>query len=196
MDVKPSNILLDSNMNPKITDFNISMVLHDGDDEITGDDILGTLGYIPPECFENSIISMMNDVYAFGVTVINTISVMCRNIQPCERLLCTWAWDAWEAGQMEDVFDPKLYEGSPLREIKRCVKVGLLCLQSDRADRPTMADVLEMIHGKKRLPTLKKPAYMESESESEIESITEGSCNRWNRTRNRKSLHMVGHRRR
>ena len=41
MDVKPSNILLDSNMNSKITDFNISMVLHDV--EITGDDILGTL---------------------------------------------------------------------------------------------------------------------------------------------------------
>ncbi|XP_039777944.1 cysteine-rich receptor-like protein kinase 10 isoform X2 [Panicum virgatum] len=195
MDVKPSNILLDSNMNPKITDFNISMVLHDG--EITGDDILGTLGYIPPECYENSTISMMNDVYAFGVTVINIISVMCRNIQPYERLLCTWAWDAWEAGQMEEVFDPKLYEGSQPREIKRCVEVGLLCLQSDRADRPTMADVLEMLHGKKRLPTLKKPAYMESESESEIESVTEGrSRNRWNRTRNRKSLRKAAHSRR
>ena len=47
-------------------------------------------GYIPPECYENSTISMMNDVYAFGVTVINIISVMCRNIQPYERLLCTW----------------------------------------------------------------------------------------------------------
>ena len=98
---------------------------------------------------------------------------------------------------MEEVFDPKLYEGSQLREIKRCVKVGLLCLQSDRADRPTMADVLEMLHGKKRLPTLKKPAYMESESESEIESVTEGrSRNRWNRTRNRKSLRKAAHRRR
>jgi len=154
-------------------------------------------GYIPPECYENSTISMMNDVYAFGVTVINIISVMCRNIQPYERLLCTWAWDAWEAGQMEEVFDPKLYEGSQPREIKRCVEVGLLCLQSDRADRPTMADVLEMLHGKKRLPTLKKPAYMESESESEIESVTEGrSRNRWNRTRNRKSLRKAAHRRR
>ena len=107
------------------------------------------------------------------------------------------AWDAWEAGQMEEVFDPKLYEGSQPREIKRCVEVGLLCLQSDRADRPTMADVLEMLHGKKRLPTLKKPAYMESESESEIESVTEGrSRNRWNRTRNRKSLRKAAHRRR
>ena len=97
---------------------------------------------------------------------------------------------------MEEVFDPKLYEGSQLREIKRCVKVGLLCLQSDRADRPTMADVLEMLHGKKRLPTLKKPAYMESESESEIESVTEGrSRNRWNRNRNRKSLRKAAHRR-
>jgi len=154
-------------------------------------------GYIPPECYENSTISMMNDVYAFGVTVINIISVMCRNIQPYERLLCTWAWDAWEAGQMEEVFDPKLYEGSQLREIKRCVEVGLLCLQSDRADRPTMADVLEMLHGKKRLPTLKKPAYMESESESEIESVTEGrSRNRWNRTWNRKSLRKAAHHRR
>ena len=106
------------------------------------------------------------------------------------------AWDAWEAGQMEEVFDPKLYEGSQPREIKRCVEVGLLCLQSDRADRPTMADVLEMLHGKKRLPTLKKPAYMESESESEIESVTEGrSRNRWNRNRNRKSLRKAAHRR-
>lgn len=92
---------------------------------------------------------------------------------------------------MEEVFDPKLYEGSQLREIKRCVEVGLLCLQSDRADRPTMADVLEMLHGKKRLPTLKKPAYMESES------VTEGrSRNRWNRTWNRKSLRKAAHRRR
>ncbi|CAL4985544.1 unnamed protein product [Urochloa decumbens] len=186
MDVKPSNILLDSDMNPKITDFNISVVLQD--DETTHQDILGTMGYIPPECFAEGIISMMNDVYAFGATVINTIRVMCKNEQPSdERLLYSWAWDVWEAGQMDGVFDPKLYKGSQLREIIRCVEVGLLCL-SDRGDRPTMADVLEMLHGKKRLPILKKPAYMESESESEseVEKVIERP--RYRKNRNRKSL--------
>ena len=115
---------------------------------------------------------MFNMLLFLGELQLSLSSVLC--------ILCIFvfwwqAWDAWEARQMEEVFDPKLYEGSQLREIKRCVKVGLLCLQSDRADRPTMADVLEMLHGKKQLPTLKKPAYMESESD--IESVTEGSCN-------------------
>ena len=55
------------------------------------------------------------------------------------------------------------------------MREGGTIVPSDRADRPTMADVLEMLHGKKQLPTLKKPAYMKSESD--IESVTEGSCN-------------------
>ncbi|XP_039777504.1 cysteine-rich receptor-like protein kinase 11 [Panicum virgatum] len=65
-DLKPRNILLDSDMNPKITDFDLSMVLND--DEISENNrIAGTCGYMAPEYAMHGIVSMKNDVFAFGV---------------------------------------------------------------------------------------------------------------------------------
>ena len=63
---------------------------------------------------------------------------------------------------MDELFDPTLYNNdeSQLMEIKRCVEVALLCTQCDRADRPPMEDVLQMLRGLKELPTPKKPSYM------------------------------------
>ena len=63
---------------------------------------------------------------------------------------------------MDELFDPALYynDESQLMEIKRCVEVALLCTQRDRADRPPMEDVLQMLRGLKELPTPKKPTYM------------------------------------
>jgi L1 cell adhesion molecule like protein len=58
-----------------------------------------------------------------------------------------------------------LFDGSQLTEIKRFVVIGLLCVQDDRADRPIMADVLEMLNGKEELPTPKKSAYIKSDEE-------------------------------
>ena len=78
------------------------------------------------------------------------------------------AWEAWEAGLTEELFDPSLIDGSPGMEIRRCVQVGLLCIQHHREDRPSIADVLEMLNGKEELPTPKKPAYMKSDERREI----------------------------
>ena len=71
-------------------------------------------------------------------------------------------WTAWEAGQIDEEFDPVVFKERQLMEIRRHVQVGLLCVQQDRTDRPTMADVLQMLSGKKELPTPKKPMYTES----------------------------------
>ena len=64
---------------------------------------------------------------------------------------------------MDELFDPTLYNNdeSQLMEIKRCVEVALLCTQCDRADRPAMEDVLQMLRGLKEVPTPQKPSYME-----------------------------------
>ncbi|TVU23607.1 hypothetical protein EJB05_25982, partial [Eragrostis curvula] len=106
MDVKPSNILLASDMNPKITDFDLSV------------------GYLAPEYLADNIISTKNDVYAFGLTLLVTVSCMSRSKprdhSPDDILL--WALKAWEGGRVEELLDPSLFDSSKLMEIKSIVE--------------------------------------------------------------------------
>ncbi|TVU41949.1 hypothetical protein EJB05_15511, partial [Eragrostis curvula] len=63
-----------------------------------------------------------------------------------------WAEVAQDAGRMKEIFGPAKVDQPQLMEIKRCIEVGLLCMQSDRHKRPTMADVILMLSGEKEIP--------------------------------------------
>ncbi|TVU41948.1 hypothetical protein EJB05_15510, partial [Eragrostis curvula] len=153
MDLKPSNILFDSHMNPRISDFGIAAKLVHVNAEKTVLDLAGTPGYIAPEYIGEGILSIKCDVYAFGIILIQTISSMNRHEYPGRIDLAGWAMVAQDSGRiMKELFGPAKVDHPQLMEIKRCIEVGVLCIQYHRHKRPTMADVLLMLSGEKEVP--------------------------------------------
>ncbi|XP_059064522.1 rust resistance kinase Lr10 isoform X2 [Cryptomeria japonica] len=79
-DIKPSNILLDENLNAKIGDFGIAQILQPRNAQYANKDISietsvdGTVGYIDPDYWETSRVSLNSDIYSFGMLLLNVIS--------------------------------------------------------------------------------------------------------------------------
>ncbi|XP_066338562.1 receptor-like serine/threonine-protein kinase SD1-8 isoform X2 [Miscanthus floridulus] len=145
-DLKPTNILLDHDMTPVITDFGIAEVLNSDEDEKATDAVVGTCGYMDPEYFCTNIISTKSDVYAFGVTLLEIITALPATYgSERQASLVGYAWKLWSLGRAVELIDPSLSDESRIVEILRCIQIALLCVQFNRADRPTMSDVLMML---------------------------------------------------
>ncbi|CAL4903394.1 unnamed protein product [Urochloa decumbens] len=164
-DVISGNIRLDSVMNPKIGDFGISIARRLEISWATESSIklVGTRGYCSPEYLMRRELSMMNDVYSFGIVLLETISGMSRSEPTRRQASLRWAWEARGLGvtKFNELFDPSLYDEPQLQEIERCMKIGLLCTQMKPMDRPTMVEVLAMLNGKDKLPTPGQPGIYE-----------------------------------
>ncbi|XAR49520.1 Non-specific serine/threonine protein kinase [Bertholletia excelsa] len=149
LDIKPQNILLDDNLNAKVSDFGLSKLI-DRDKSQVMTTMRGTPGYLAPEWL-SSVITEKVDVYSFGVVV---LELMCgrRNIdmsQPEEgmHLLSLFKQKA-EEGRLLDMVD-KYNEDLQLHaaEVVEMMEVAAWCLQSDYTKRPAMSTVVKVIEG-------------------------------------------------
>ncbi|KZV52636.1 receptor-like protein kinase FERONIA-like [Dorcoceras hygrometricum] len=149
-DPKPSNILLDSQMNPKISDFGLARSLEVDQSQVTTT-IAGTFGYLAPESAMDGHFSTTTDVYIFGIVVLEIVSGK-RNVDLHRERGNThsagFGWRPWEDGKILSLADKSIQVN--VDEALRCIQVGILCTR-EAHERPTMSDVVDMLEGKKNL---------------------------------------------
>ncbi|XP_058754076.1 cysteine-rich receptor-like protein kinase 44 [Vicia villosa] len=162
-DLKASNILLDDEMNPKISDFGLARLCIEDETQGCTNRIVGTYGYMAPEYVMYGEFSVKSDVFSFGVLVLEIISGHKNSASICHgenmEYLLSYAWRSWIEGNATNIIDPSLNNISQ-NEIMRCIHIGLLCIQENIVDRPTMATVAHMLNSYSlTLSIPSKPAY-------------------------------------
>ncbi|XP_023739765.2 G-type lectin S-receptor-like serine/threonine-protein kinase LECRK3 [Lactuca sativa] len=149
-DIKPQNILLDDYFNAKISDFGLAKLLMMNQSH-TNTGIRGTKGYVAPEWFRNTPITVKVDVYSFGVLLLEIVS--CRKSLAFETddegvaVLTDLAWDCYQEGRLDAFVENDLEALNDHKKLATFVTVGLWCVQENSSLRPTMRKVIQMLEG-------------------------------------------------
>ncbi|GAB4849241.1 Cold-responsive protein kinase 1 [Ancistrocladus abbreviatus] len=148
-DIKASNILLDKDLTPKISDFGFAKLFPSNVTHISTR-VAGTIGYLAPEYAIRGQLTRKADIYSFGVLLLEIVCGRCNAVKRLphgERYLLEQAWEHYERNELLILVDPSLDGHFDAEEAFRYLKIALLCTQDSPKLRPSMLTVVKMLTG-------------------------------------------------
>ncbi|KAJ7541069.1 hypothetical protein O6H91_10G044400 [Diphasiastrum complanatum] len=146
-DIKSSNILLDEKFEAHVADFGLARLMMRSDTHVTTE-LVGTLGYIPPEYGQAWMATLRGDVYSFGVVLLELLTRK-RPVDFCKPNgaldLVAWVRKMNSEGKAEDTFDPILQGMGHEKEMLQVVEVACLCLNQNPQKRPSIQEVVSWL---------------------------------------------------
>ncbi|XP_028787085.1 LEAF RUST 10 DISEASE-RESISTANCE LOCUS RECEPTOR-LIKE PROTEIN KINASE-like 2.5 [Neltuma alba] len=147
-DIKPHNILLDDDFNPKISDFGLARLYSSDDSVATLTAARGTIGYMAPELFYKNIgrVSYKSDIYSFGMLLMEMASQR-RNLNPHVEYSSQLYFPLWIYDQFDEEKDIEMKDLTEEEKnlAKKMFIVALWCIQLNPTDRPSMNKVIKML---------------------------------------------------
>ncbi|RWV96665.1 hypothetical protein GW17_00040609 [Ensete ventricosum] len=145
-DLKASNILLDKDYNPKLSDFGLAKVGPIGDKSHVSTRVMGTYGYCAPEYALTGQLTKMSDVYSFGVVLLEIITGRraIDALRPSnEQNLVHWAKPLFkDKKRFVEMADPLLKGKYPIKGLYQAIAIAAMCLQEQASSRPLASDIV------------------------------------------------------
>ncbi|KAL8191522.1 hypothetical protein R6Q57_028253 [Mikania cordata] len=154
-DIKPGNILLDSNFCPKVADFGLAKLCNRENTHISLAVGRGTPGYAAPEIWMCLHVTHKCDVYSFGMLLFEITDRRRRDravIHDIREWFPVCVWEKYEKNQLEDLIKDCKIEEKDHEVVKRMLKVALCCVQYKPETRPCMSFVVKMLEGVLEVP--------------------------------------------
>lgn len=156
--------MLDSNFNARLGDFGLARALDNGKTSYAeAEGVLGTMGYIAPECFHTGKATQQSDVYAFGAVL---LELVCGKRPGTKiggfHLLVDWVWFLHRDRKLLEAVDQRLGDNYVAEEAERLLLLGLACSHPIASERPKTQAIVQIIPGTVPVPVVPpfKPAFV------------------------------------